>query len=353
MGQKYFSLKNIVIISPEGWNHLFVSKHHYAIELSKCNKVFFLNPPSDKYSITESGYKNLWIIDYTPFVKGLRFFPKFLREYLMRRKFDRISQLAATRFDCVWTFDNSVFFDLGFLGKDVLKIAHIVDYSQNFQFQELASSADICFGVSQNIVERLKASNPRSFLVQHGISIPPNSATVWLPGNAAKRAMYAGNLNSRYLDKKLLYSIIESFRDIDFIFFGPGAEDWPKLSNTFFPGTVPQSKLLTYLEKADVLLLAFDVEKYPDQLTNSHKILDYLASGSVIVSTFISDYASHRQLIEMCDSKKDFPKLFESVVSDLSSYNSPERKKIRKEYAAKNTYQHRLAEIESLMRSIH
>jgi hypothetical protein len=40
--------KNILLISPESWGQNHVSKHHYATELSKNNKIYFLNPPSSK-----------------------------------------------------------------------------------------------------------------------------------------------------------------------------------------------------------------------------------------------------------------------------------------------------------------
>src|SRR5215216_5648547 len=37
--------QNILIISNEPWGNIWYSKHNYANELSKKNKVFFLNPP--------------------------------------------------------------------------------------------------------------------------------------------------------------------------------------------------------------------------------------------------------------------------------------------------------------------
>ena len=117
MSENYFKGKNILLISPEAWSHLFVSKHHYAIELSKRNNVFFLNPPTETFSLEGTDYKNLWKIDYKPFMKGLRFFPAFLQRYFMRRKFDKLEKLASIKFDCVWSFDNSVFFDFTFLPK--------------------------------------------------------------------------------------------------------------------------------------------------------------------------------------------------------------------------------------------
>ncbi len=352
MIKSFFTNKNILIVSPENWNHLFVSKHHYAIELSKHNKVFFLNPPSGKFSITESKYRNLWVIDYTPFLKGLRFFPKFVQLYFMRNKFERIQTLTSGQFDCVWSFDNSVFFDFSFFPKRILKISHIVDYSQNFQFAQTASTADICFGVSQNIVDRLLKSNQNSFLVPHGVSIEKSDfPTVKLPGKNSIKAMYAGNLDSRYLDRSVLFELINKHPYVDFIFLGSGGSDWPRNEHTFFLGVIAHEHLQNFLQQADVLLLIYDVEKYPNQLTNAHKILEYLASGKVIVSTFISDYSGN-PLVEMAINQRDLSILFNRIVSDLPVYNSLERQKARMEYAGSNSYSDRLVAIEQLIRSV-
>lgn len=342
-----FNGKNVLLISPEGWNHLFVSKHHYAIELSKHNRVFFLNPPSQNFSIVKSVYNNLWILDYTPFVKGLRFLPKFIQIFLMRKKMNRIEDFASTRFDCVWSFDNSVFFDFSFLPKHVLKICHIVDYSQNFQFNKAASTADICFGVSQNIVDRLLVFNKNSFLIPHGVASGRSESTdVELPGSNPIKAMYAGNLDSKYLDQELLYQLIENFPHVDFILLGSGGAGWARRQNTYFMGVIKHEFLEGYLKKADILLLIYDVAKYPTQLTNAHKILEYLVSGNVIVSTFISDYSDKQVLLEMSAAKNDIPKIFAKVVSNISVFNSEEKKATRRSYAEKNTYAVRLLEVE-------
>lgn len=350
MGASFFKDKNILLISPEDWNHLFVSKHHYAIELSKRNKVFFLNPPGKEFSSIKSTYNNLWVVNYTPFIKGLRFLPRFLQVYFMRRKFKQIQKLTSTRFDCVWSFDNSVFFDFSFLPKGTLKISHIVDYSQNFQFSRAASTADICFGVSQNIVDRLLTSNKNSFRVPHGVSIEKSELTeLQLPGTNSIKAMYAGNLDSKYLDRSTLFELVDSHPEVDFIFLGSGGSDWGRRKNTFFLGVINYEYLGSYLAKADVLLLIYDTGKYPDQLTNSHKILEYLASGKVILSTFISDYASIPFLMEMVKDKGELPSLFNKIISGLAFYNGLEKRNARIKYAEGNSYSDRLLVIEQLV----
>ena len=41
--------KTILILSPQSWGKMFVSKHHYAIGLAKKGAVvYFLNPPDQE-----------------------------------------------------------------------------------------------------------------------------------------------------------------------------------------------------------------------------------------------------------------------------------------------------------------
>lgn len=51
-----FNNKTILIISPEPWGKMMISKHHYALELAKLgNEVYFLNPPNNN-SIKKKTY---------------------------------------------------------------------------------------------------------------------------------------------------------------------------------------------------------------------------------------------------------------------------------------------------------
>jgi hypothetical protein len=347
-GNEYFRNKNILLISPEPWSHLFVSKHHYAIELGKGgNNVFFLNPPSKSFSIEKTAYENLSIINYSPFVKGLRFFPSFIQHYFMKRKLSKLQSLASVKFNCIWSFDNSVFFDFSFLPKQVLKICHIVDYSQNFQFRKAASTADICFGVSQNIVDRLKQENANSFLIPHGVSLTRKEGKEFVPpGRNPIKAMYAGNLDSHLIDKELLFSLIDDNPEVDFIFLGSGGKNWIQKPNTFYLGKVNNDELDGYLEKADVLLLIYNSEKFPDQLTNAHKILEYLRAGVTTVSTFMTDYEGST-LLEMVLNKNELPIFFKRVIDNLPHYNDQNRRDERKQFALKNSYGERIRLIEN------
>jgi hypothetical protein len=109
---------------------------------------------------------------------------------------------------------------------------------------------------------------------------------------------------------------------------------------------------MSYLTKADLLLLVYDVKNHPDQLTNAHKILEYLASGKVIVSSFINDYANKSYLLEMPMEGENFSELFRRVMLNLASYNKGENRTTRINYAKANAYSTRVAEIETLVMKV-
>ena len=81
--------KNILIISPDLWTELYVSKHHYARYLSKNNTVWFLNALGDvnlseKVSIRKHGDYNIFIINYKPIVRGISKLPSFILNILLK-----------------------------------------------------------------------------------------------------------------------------------------------------------------------------------------------------------------------------------------------------------------------------
>src|SRR5947208_1346282 len=148
--------KNILLISPEPLDHIFVSKHHYATHLAKRgNKIFFLNPPGNFDSISNTHFEGVYSVSYQGFPAGIRFYPSFLQKKIIKRKFNHLQRECNIRFDIIWSFDNSVFFDFSALPSHVIKISHIVDLNQDFQTQKAAITADYCFCTTEAIKHRL------------------------------------------------------------------------------------------------------------------------------------------------------------------------------------------------------
>src|SRR5690606_15813052 len=134
------------------------------------NRVFYLDPPGELVGMESTKYENVFCIKYKRFPAGLRFYPRMLRKYFINRKFKQLEKLCDARFDFVWSFDNSVFFDFSAIPERVFSISHMVDLNQNFQFADASRTAKVCLGVSRSIISKQRAFNPNSFFINHGYS---------------------------------------------------------------------------------------------------------------------------------------------------------------------------------------
>lgn len=351
--------KNILLISPEPWNHIFVSKHHYAIHLGKRNnKVFFLNPPSFKDEVLKADYENVWQVNYTGFPRGLRFFPVFIQKGVIKKVFVKLQNLCKVKFDVIWSFDNSVFFDFSALPEEVTKISHIVDLDQDFQTRRAAESANVCFGVCKPIVDKLKFYNPNTHFVNHGFRpfLDKGKYEIKIPGKNSVKAFYAGNLNRKYFDWNLIKKIIKENSEVDFLIAGPWSDTVLKeqliaLPNVFYLGKLDAKFLGAYYKLADLLLIVYKADEFHDILSNTHKMMEYLGSGKMIVATHTEECKSlaNNGLFLMSDKSKEYPELFKSAIQDLEYWNSPAKVQRRKAFALDNTYDKQIDRIESFL----
>lgn len=353
--------KNILLISPEPWSHIFVSKHHYAIHLAELsNQVFFLNPPSGKLSCKETEYKNLYSAEYNGFLKGLRWLPGFLQKIIIRRKFEQLQKLCKTQFDIVWSFDNSVFYDFSALPKQLYCVSHIVDFSQDFQFKQAALTADLCLGVCQSITNKQKQWNLNSHFINHGFNnqLKINS-TISLPGSSKTKVFYAGNLDIEYIDWSIVNRLIAEFPSIDFVFAGPWINasqkvSYLKHSNFHYVGVLKSTELSAYYQLSDILLITYRNNDFPEQLTNTHKMMGYLGSGKMIAATWTAEYEQLALdgLIKMAKSANEFNEIFKEVISNLAHWNSAKLRQSRIDVANENTYHKQIEKIENLTQGV-
>lgn len=352
--------KSILLISPEPWDHIFVSKHHYATHLAASgNKVFFLNPPSKEEKVIRTDFENVWSVTYTGFPRGMRFYPSILQRLLTRSKYNKLQKLCNIQFDIVWSFDNSVFYNFEALPKEVFCISHIVDLNQNFQTAKAAKSADLCLGVIPQLVERLKKFNAKTHLVTHGVQdFPDNIETIELPGRNDIKALYAGNMMMPHIDWQCLSSIAKKNPHVDFIFIGPNWEvnrnshkiELERLKNTHTLAAVSALMLPSYLKSASVLLLAYTSE-YSLNYASPHKMMEYLASGTPIISSFLKDYDEHSEsgLILTAKTEHDFNQHLASFTSNLGARTSRKNSEQRIQFCIENSYFNKIKEIEYLI----
>ena len=361
--------KNILHISPEPWSHLFVSKHHYARHLAqRGNNVWFLNPPGNEAKVSPTDISSLQVLDYRGFPPLMRYYPAFLRRWFTFRSFRHLEKMAGISFDIIWSFDNSVFFQLDSIPKSVLKISHIVDLNQDFETRRAATTADVCFCTTQAIKAKLeKYAFGKVHWINHGLSINVSQTVqkqVVLPGKNSIKAVYAGNLAMQYLDWEILFNAASINPKIDFVFFGSNADEFDlgvnwmhswkqmmiELPNVYWPGRVASDQLQSIYQSADLLLIAYQESHHIDQ-ANPHKTLEYLYSGKPIVATYTAAYAD-MNLIYMSERNEDWPALLEKVINNLDQLAADVLVESRRSYALDNTYEMQIQRIETILSTL-
>lgn len=355
----------ILIISPEPWSAHTVSKHHYAVTLAARGfKVFFLNPPEnglEEISIEPvDDHPGLHVVSAPRVAVGLRFYPSSLRRWLETRWLLRLERAVGCRIDALWLFENSRFYDMRFAGNR-LKIYHQVDLNQDFNPEQAASTADICFCTSDFIQARLSPHTSGVYKIHHGLALSPDPAPLCeaqldLFEVKGPHAVYIGNLEMQYLDAELLADLAKRFTWVQFHFVGRFTEDGRframirGLPNVAWWGKVDSRLIPAILDRADILLVAYQARRYKEQLSSPHKFMEYLGSGKTIVATYTDEYKDKRHLLEMVDDSKDYPAIFERVARNLAEYNSSSRQSERKAFAQAHTYEAQLDRIFDLLR---
>jgi len=362
--KQFLRNKNIFLISPESWNHIFVSKHHYAMELTRRgNKVFFINPPdnsiSEKITISPvEEFENLYIVDYQQIVRGLRFMPSLMMRAVERRFLNKLEKIAGLRFDVVLSFENSRFFDFGFAGNRV-KIYFQVDENQDFHIRKATASADIALAINVQILDMIKPYNNNAYKLKHSFQGNLSEQAQNLIGGryAYQRphgnltAMYVGNLDNMYIDINLFEDVVKQNQDVQFVMVGPFTKEkemYRRLSdhsNVHFLGSRPYYEIPDLLATADMLLVV-----YGKNFTfSSHKLLEYLGSGKAIVCTCMNELGDSVNLVSMAQTYEDFLQKFKNIVVNVQEANAPDKMMARIQFALDHTYDRQLDRMEELL----
>lgn len=345
--------KNILIISPEDWGDCWLSKHHYAqILADRGNRVFFLGPCLWREKPTPSDGVTLLSEPKSP--RGLRFLPRLVRDAAHRKIRQELEKEAGTSFDLVWSFDPSRFMSVNRLTSG-LSIFFLADKTEQLPWKLAAASADLCLGCSTEILQLLKSVNPNTMFVNHGYlkreTFPYDFET------PAPRAVYAGNLAYPTLDRHRILRLVKEYPDVHFHFFGDtgtgnlsrGEEcelvkklrEYP---NAHIKGSVSPHVLASVYESADVLLLFYDpFTEYV--VENSHKMMEYLGSGTPILTTRIREYDKISTLLEVHDD----PDPYCQALGKILQNNDQSLARQRIEFAEQNTYHAHLKRIETAL----
>ena len=379
-------MKTYLLISPQPWGKMYLSKHNYAMELAEeGNTVYFLNPPTyTKFSVSlelnvkrEQG--NLYVVDYLlslP-VHILRFKARALHDFLISNTLIKsLNKLAD--FDEIWCFEPNIFSSFRkFNAKS--KLLFIVDYFDNNALKRLAKEADGIVSISSHILDYFSFVNRPKLLLHHGLNKNFSllaqkrlKQEILYTAPTSVKVAYVGNLlQGERVDYATLQRIIEQNPGVEFHIYGPHGEKGNTLgttmnnnlqtflaflnksSNVHLHGIKEQAALAREVQEMDVLLTCYNYLTDHNKSSNCHKVVEYLSTGKVVVANRLLAYENLAGLVEMPAemTNENLPLLFKKVVANLAFYNSTEKQKARIRFALENTYAEHIKTITQFLQS--
>jgi hypothetical protein len=372
--------KTILIVSPQAWGKMFISKHHYAIELAKGgNKVYFLTPPNEAHQSSADvaitplpAQENLYIVTHSLyFPYNLRFHTPQIFHWLMRRQIKKILGVIGQTIDIVWSFDLNHIYPLNYFGANAYKIFHPVDEPLNKGAILSGNGANIVFSVTNEILAKYDHLQVPRHFINHGVAdyflLPVDISK---PAGNKIRVGFSGNLLRKDIDRKILLQIIEENPQVVFECWGSylfnhsnigGDEDrdtksfvdkLQRFSNVVLHGPVASVDLAKAIHGMDAFLICYDIKKDQSKGTNYHKIMEYLSTGKVIISNNVTTYQNLPKLLQMGQSREtnnELPALFSRIISSINEYNSPEMQQVRISFATENTYSKQVRQISCIL----
>ena len=371
-----FKNKTILLVSPQKWGEMHISKHHYAIELAnRGNRVYFVNPPSSNTrGISFKSlhtHKNIHVVTYGfAFLNQLKFKWPSMYDNKIEKNLKKIIKSIDDGIDILWTFDLRIG-QLLLAKGSYIKIAHPVDFTKPHEIIN-ADGSTILISVAQGILDEFDGINVPKKFINHGISesFIGNFNINSYAKNDRLRFGYVGNLLRFDIDHQLILKIINENTDIDFIFYGNTGisnisgsftenskefiADLKASKNVDLKGIYKPELLAKEMNSFDGFFLCYDKEKDVCRGTNYHKIMEYLSTGRVVISNFVETYHG-LNLVQMPSKKDDNSEIlniFKDVIANIDQYNAKNQFEKRQEYAKDNSYIKQVNRIEKILQHI-
>ncbi|MBL7965037.1 MAG: hypothetical protein JNM31_14480 [Flavobacteriales bacterium] len=354
--------KHVLVISPEAWNDVQLSKHHLTRALvARGNNVCFWGPPEkDGPRLSVTGDAPLRHVRYRHWFRGVNRLPLPVHQAYYRHLLNDIVKAYGRPFDMIWCFDTTrmQWFPKGY----GLRVLHLVDHDVLDTGQGLIRDADILFTVTEPLRQHALALRPEApvHFLGHAIEerwLQDAEALVDAKAQAAATVAYAGHLRSGYVDWELMHAMASAHPELPFELYGPYDlafqapffQAFRQLPNVHLHGMLTTEALIPALRKADILLVCYRQHELGDIVANSHKLLEYLATGNVVVASYTRTYEGRADLVQMASERMELPHVFNRTLEHFAQLNDKAHRQARIDHAAQRTMPRLLDRIEELI----
>jgi len=350
--------QTILIVSNEPWGDVWYSKHNWAYELSKKNKVFFINPPTNwKLSnlwglkINISSYtESLQILKYQNILPYTRFSILYkLNNFLVSKRIKRWLQKNGLNNYIFWTFDPYRFSNPKLLSP-LFSIYFIADKYQTKKEHDLINNVDYFISVSAELTKELPINN--SLILSHGISM--SEFDVEEDVELKDYVLYVGNIDYR-IDHELIKKMLLKFKDQQFLFIGQLLGRYNnqtfkeifienKFPNVIYKPPIHFKKLKNYIAKAKVCIAPMLLEVNGNNI-NHHKLLQYMALGKPILVPQFIDYQNNKLVYTYNNHDEGIEQLVKILNEEENYFIVEERIKFAKQF----TYENLIKKVEQFL----
>jgi len=219
--------------------------------------------------------------------------------------------------------------------------------------------ADIIFSVTYEILEKYIAFSAPKHFINHGVQEYFIAEAKPYQIRQPIRIGFSANMLRRDIDRDILIQIVEENRECIFEFWGSyqnaqanigGGEDSDTKKfiellltkkNVIMHGAIPATDLAVAIKKMDAFLICYDVQKDQSKGTNYHKVMEYLATGRVVISSNITTYRERTDLVQMVAERNNnflLPLLFKNVIVNIMDFNHVTLQNKRILFSFDNTY---------------
>lgn len=377
--------ETIICLAPDPWEGLWRNRHQIMTRLARHNTVLYVEPrlyyPETLRRLRQGRLKladfrkplahpyadGLWIYHdpyYAP-VSGRRTGGPLTAALRRRALLRTVDQLGAARPPILWLVRPYFADVIGQYGEKLL-VYHITDeYSAYTSVTDRAATlaaeealmrrADLVLVTAPALLERKRPFNPHTYLVPNGVDYAGfqkgiAEAESQRPAGAP-RIGYSGALNEK-INFDLLAQVARARPDWQLVLIGmldlptqpAKAAGLRGLPNVEWVGRLPVAQVPAAIASLDVCLLPYERNEWTANI-DSLKLYEYLACGRPVISTDVPTAHGYGDLVRIADTPAEF---VEQIAAALCE-TDPTLSARRKEIAAANTWEHRVARIEELL----
>jgi len=392
--------RDFIVFGLQAWDINIASTCKYtALEISKNNRVLFVNPPlqrrlaimdknkpgvkkrlriiAGKEPDLEQINENFWvlyprtIVETINWIKSPTIFNYFNKINDSRYAKQILKAVNKLNFNNFILFDDNSMID-GFYLKELLKpklfiyllrdAVILVDYHKRHGTRlqpQIIKKADFAVANSDFFMNYCKQTNPKSYMIGQGCDLSMYNdmdGSLKIPNdlNSIKKPIigYVGFLTTIRLDIDVLVHIAKQRPNYSLVLVGPEDEDFKnselhKFKNVYFLGRKNPDELAGYIKGFDVALNPQKINEITD-VNYPLKIDEYLAMGKPTVATRTTFMNYFKDYTYLPSTKEEYVTEIDKALHD----DTPELRKERILFASGHSWENFVNKIYTQIKNI-